>query len=48
MESMKPNYDPYKVVEEMITKSNEKDIPMMVYHPGYLNQYILNTWTTHD
>lgn len=43
MESMKPNYDPYKVVKEMVSKADDDDIPMMVCHPGYLDQYILNT-----
>lgn len=43
MESMQPNYDPYKVVNEMIEKADNEAIPMMVCHPGYLDQYILNT-----
>ncbi|MBP2058227.1 putative glycoside hydrolase/deacetylase ChbG (UPF0249 family) [Lactobacillus colini] len=43
MESMRPNYDPYKILEEMIKHSEDEQIPMMVCHPGYLDQYILNT-----
>lgn len=43
MESMKPNYHPEKVVEDMVKHAEDVDIPMMVCHPGYLDQYILNT-----
>lgn len=43
MESMKLNYDQYKVVEDMVENFAEDKIPMIVCHPGYLDQYILNT-----
>lgn len=43
MESMKPNYNSFEVVKTMIKHSEDDSIPMMVCHPGYLDQYILNT-----
>lgn len=41
--SMKPNYDPEKVFLTMLKHADEEVIPMMICHPGYLDQYILNT-----
>lgn len=43
MESMKPKYDPEKVFLTMLKHADEEVIPMMICHPGYLDQYILNT-----
>lgn len=43
MESMKSNYDPEKVFLTMLKHADEEVIPMMICHPGYLDQYILNT-----
>lgn len=43
MKSMKPNYDPKVVIKNMMQHSEDKVIPMMICHPGYLDQYILNT-----
>lgn len=43
MESMQPNYHPEEVVRKMISHAKDKAIPMMVCHPGYLDQYILHT-----
>ena len=43
MESMKPNYDPYRVFSTMLKHADDEEIPMMICHPGYLDQYILKT-----
>lgn len=43
MNSMKPNYDPRAELKEAIEHSEDRVIPMIVCHPGYLDQYILNT-----
>lgn len=43
MESMQPDYHPEKIIEKMIDHAEDSAIPMMVCHPGYLDQYILNT-----
>ena len=45
MDSMLPNYDPYKTFENVVEEAMKDDgiTPMMVCHPGYLDQYILNT-----
>ena len=42
MESMKPQYHPEKILDEMIKHSSDTAIPMMICHPGYLDQYLLN------
>ena len=40
---MKPDYDPYKTLKENVLKEYKDDeIMMMVCHPGYLDQYILD------
>lgn len=44
MDSMKPKYDPYKTfddAEEFALNSSDNDVPMMVCHPGFLDQSIL-------
>ena len=43
MRSIDKNYDPFSVLKEMSEDSEQDVIPMMVCHPGYLDQYILNT-----
>jgi len=42
MESMEPNYHPEKTLEKMMEHADDKIIPLMVCHPGYLDQDILN------
>lgn len=41
MESMRPDYDPMKVVREIIDNSHEDGCDVMVCHPGYLDAYII-------
>lgn len=43
MESMNKDYDPKEMIKKMINHAEDRDIPMMIGHPGYLDQYILNT-----
>lgn len=43
MGGMESNYKPIEVVQKMINDDTKDAIPMMVCHPGYLDQYILNT-----
>lgn len=42
MESLNPQYHPEKVLDEMIKHSSDRAIPMMICHPGYLDQYLLS------
>lgn len=42
MDSMKPNYDPKKTLDEMMKQASDSVVPLMVCHPGYLDQDILN------
>ncbi|RMC52039.1 ChbG/HpnK family deacetylase [Lactobacillus sp. ESL0225] len=44
MDSMKPNYDPYKTFNNTVKfafNSSPNYVPMMVCHPGFLDQSIL-------
>lgn len=42
MESMKDNYDPFVTFKKGIAEADNKaSIPMMICHPGYLDDYIL-------
>lgn len=42
MESMQDNYDPFVTFKKGIAESeDESKIPMMICHPGYLDDYIL-------
>lgn len=41
MESMQQNYDPFETVKKCIKISSVDNIPMMICHPGYLDDYIL-------
>lgn len=44
MDSMKPNYDPYRTFADTVKfalASPEDNVPMMVCHPGYLDQSII-------
>ena len=44
MDSMKPNYDPYSTFAHTIQfalANPSNNVPMMVCHPGYLDQSII-------
>lgn len=44
MDSMKKHYDPYRTFTKAVEFARthaEDDVPMMVFHPGYLDQSIL-------
>ena len=44
MMPMGENIDPFDTFKKMFTEDQGKGVvPMMVCHPGYLDQYILNT-----
>ncbi len=43
MESMFPNYNPRNEFKKLIANETSNEIPMMICHPGYLDQYLLNT-----
>lgn len=42
MESMQTDYDPYHTFNKMVEHLHEDGIDMMIFHPGYLDAYILN------
>lgn len=42
MDSMNEDYDPYRSFEKMINNRHTDGIDLMVFHPGYLDYYILN------
>lgn len=42
MDAMKENYDPYRTFQNLIDGMHSDGIDMMVFHPGYLDQYVLN------
>ena len=41
MESMQENYNPYHTFEKLLANLHEDGIDMMIFHPGYLDDYIL-------
>ncbi|WP_152655917.1 ChbG/HpnK family deacetylase [Oceanobacillus sp. CFH 90083] len=41
MESMQADYDPYHSLEKMLDNLHEDGVDMMIFHPGYLDDYIL-------
>lgn len=42
MESMSPDYDPRMMLNRMVDKSSEEVVQLAVFHPGYLDDYLLN------
>lgn len=42
MSSMEKDYDPAAALRNMVEHSHEDGYDMMVFHPGYLDQFILN------
>ena len=41
MESMSKNYNPYQTFENMLDNMHEDGVSMMIFHPGYLDAFIL-------
>lgn len=41
MESMSKNYNPYQTFENMLDNLHEDGVSMMIFHPGYLDAFIL-------
>lgn len=41
MEAMQPDYDPYRTFEKLLANLHEDGIDMMIFHPGYLDDFIL-------
>ncbi|MFD1415013.1 ChbG/HpnK family deacetylase [Oceanobacillus jeddahense] len=42
MESMQADYNPYHTVEKLLDNLHEDGVDMLIFHPGYLDDYILN------
>lgn len=43
MVSMKPEYNPRQSIRNMVENAHEGECDMYVFHPGYLDEYILET-----
>ncbi len=43
MESMKPDYDPVAVIKNVVDSAHEDGFDMIIFHPGYLDDYIMRT-----
>lgn len=41
MESMQADYDPYRTLEKLLANLHDDGVDMMIFHPGYLDDYIL-------
>ncbi|MBO0475990.1 ChbG/HpnK family deacetylase [Vagococcus sp. DIV0080] len=42
MGAMEKDYDPYKFVESVLNNLHDDGVDMIVFHPGYLDHFILN------
>lgn len=42
MESMEPDYNPRTMIEKMVAETTDSIVSLGVFHPGYLDQYLLN------
>ena len=42
MDSMKADYDPLLTLKKCVTEIHENEIGMLVLHPGYVDDYLLN------
>ncbi|UUI03865.1 ChbG/HpnK family deacetylase [Oceanobacillus jeddahense] len=42
MESMQAGYNPYHTLEKLLDNLHEDGVDMLIFHPGYLDDYILN------
>ena len=43
MDSMNKPYDPYESLKNVIINAKDNDVHMFVSHPGYLDQYLIDT-----
>lgn len=43
LESSKPDYDPKQVLKEIATRDFGQQIPILICHPGYLDDYLIKT-----
>ena len=41
MESMQADYDPYHTLNKLLANLHDDGVDMMIFHPGYLDDYIL-------
>lgn len=41
LESMNPNYDPFVSLKKMVENAHEGACDVMIFHPGYLDGYIM-------
>lgn len=42
MESMFPTYDPFEMLQKMVAQADETVVQLAVFHPGYLDDYMLH------
>ncbi|MET3559037.1 putative glycoside hydrolase/deacetylase ChbG (UPF0249 family) [Streptococcus rupicaprae] len=42
MESMEPDYNPRTMIEKMVAETTDSIVSLGVFHPGYLDHYLLN------
>lgn len=43
MEAVFPEYDPYEMFERKIKNLPEDGVSMLIFHPGYLDDFLINT-----
>lgn len=41
MEAMQKDYDPYRTFDKLLAKLHDDGVDMMIFHPGYLDDYLL-------
>jgi len=42
MESMNKDYDPWETLKNIVANAHEDGVDMIIYHPGYLDDFIIN------
>ncbi|NLC96327.1 MAG: ChbG/HpnK family deacetylase [Erysipelotrichaceae bacterium] len=43
MHSMEPDYEPFLMIKNILsTNKNKEEIDLFVFHPGYLDEYVIN------
>lgn len=42
MDSMNSDYDPFATLQKCVNDTNDDGIAMLILHPGYVNDYLLN------
>lgn len=43
MDSMQPDYNPYQSLKKLVEAPHKDAVDMLILHPGYLDDFILNT-----